>query len=89
MKEDRNQILIKLKAKFFDWSGSSSSHGFPNIFKADNNILRISWAISFLCSLGFCSYLIIQSINNYFERNVTTSIRLIPESPMVFPTVTI
>jgi hypothetical protein len=81
--------LIKIREKFFKWSESSTSHGYPNIFRSPHLSIRILWSISFLTSSILCFLLVYKSTTEYFNFDVVTKVRVIEESPTLFPVVTI
>jgi hypothetical protein len=68
---------------------TSTSHGLPNIFRANKVYLKIFWVICFLSSTVACSYVIICSIFSYFEWNVTVATTINYQMPVLFPAVTI
>lgn len=83
--EARKQI----KEKFIGWSQSSTSHGYPNIFRTKNLIVQIMWSIFFLVGLCVSIYFVTRSISEYFDYTVTTRIRMLKTRTLVFPTVSI
>ena len=85
----KQRSLIKIQEKFFKWSESSTSHGYPNIFRTQHLSIRILWSISFLTSSILCFLLVYKSITEYFNFDVVTKVRVIEESPTLFPVVTI
>ena len=85
-KIDKKEVI---KNRLIEWSASSTAHGFPNIIKNKSKSLKLMWTICFLISLGSCTFMIIKSIKDYLQYDVITQIRVISESPTLFPTVTI
>ena len=76
--------------KFVEWAESSTSHGFPNVFRAKSIVVKIIWALCFLVSTGFCSYLILTTILSYFQYETTTQIKIVQiTKPYVFPSITL
>lgn len=79
----------RLKRKFIEWSQSSTSHGYPNIFRTKNLILRTMWFLFFLTGLSVAIYMVSRSILEYLNFDVTTKIRRLKTDTLVFPAVTI
>jgi len=78
----------KILEKSIEIGLGSTSHGIPNIIKSDEKCLKIMWLVFFLLSSSVGIYTIIQSFNNYFSFDVVTSIKVIKEMPVEFPTIT-
>ncbi|RNA24225.1 amiloride-sensitive sodium channel subunit beta, partial [Brachionus plicatilis] len=68
---------------------SSSSHGIPNILRAEKFSIKILWTIFTSIATALCGVLIIQSILNYLEFGVTTTIRIKNEISSIFPAITV
>lgn len=68
---------------------TSSVHGLPNIFRSKSKVNRWVWTIFFLISSGFCSYLVIETLKQYYAHDVNTQIKLVNEIPLAFPSVSI
>lgn len=75
-KESVNLISV-IKSKFIDWSLSSTSHGYPNIWRTNRSLIRLIWILSFLGSTGFCFYLIVKIINSYLNYDFNTVIKIV------------
>jgi len=78
-----------LKEKFLEIIVDSKFHGLSNIFANRTWLTRILWSLLFLTSTCLCSFLIYQSLLNYFSYNYTTNIDLIYEPIVPFPAVSI
>jgi hypothetical protein len=87
--EKVNYKLEQIKKKCIDIFGESTTHAIPNILRRDNVFLKVFWFLLLLVSVGFCSYLIIKAIMDYLNFEVTSKIRLVIESPMTYPMVSI
>ena len=87
--EKSSELKEKLKEKFIKWSESSTTHGYPNIFRANLIILKIFWFICLMISLGFCVYFIVNTVMEYSKYDVNTKIEKIVKRPIEFPTVRI
>lgn len=44
------------KSHFVEWCLDTSTHGLPNVIKADNWILKIIWIILILTAVAGCLY---------------------------------
>ena len=77
------------KLKFIELAGSSTAHGYPNIFRTKYWSVRLMWLVFFLVSTGFCGFMIYRSLNDYLSYNVVTEVRRYPQIPATFPVVTI
>jgi len=86
MQSKRNS---ELKKRFVEWSSSSTSHGYPNIFRTDKWLIKIMWFLFILLSTGFCFYMVTKSVMDYLNHDVVTKIRVFNEAPIEFPTITI
>jgi hypothetical protein len=79
----------ELKKRFVEWSSSSTSHGYPNIFRTDKWPIKIMWLFFLLLSTGVCFYMVTKSVTDYLNHEVVTKIRVFNEQMMEFPTITI
>ena len=66
---------------------SSTSHGLPNILRANEKFFKVMWTVLSLLSNAFCLYSIIQTVNSYLNREYITNIDIIQEIPTEFPAV--
>ncbi|CAF0856066.1 unnamed protein product [Brachionus calyciflorus] len=89
MENQSKNLYSSLKSKAFELILSSTSHGFPKIISSSNKTLKYIWSLFTLISTGLCAFLIIENITKYYEYEVTTKIRFIPEYKSTFPTITI
>ena len=67
----------------------STVHGLPNIVRSERNLTKTLWLIFTLISASLCFYLVVQSVFDYLNFDVTTKIRYINEVPAMFPSVTV
>ena len=58
-------------------------------FQYENTLASFIWLLLFIFSAAFTVYLIILSINQYYERRVTSTVRYLTEKQSVLPTITI
>ncbi|CAF0880179.1 unnamed protein product [Brachionus calyciflorus] len=68
---------------------SSTSHGIPNIIRSDKLAIRLMWIFFTVVSTGLCSYMIVQSIMNYFSFETTSKIQIHTEKSSILPAITI
>lgn len=85
----KKEQRLKLKTKLVELIQSSTSHGLPNIFKAEHISIKLIWIICFMVSVSVCSYMIVLSINQYIEYDVVTKAQIITETKSTFPTISI
>jgi hypothetical protein len=79
----------KVKAKILEWAGTTTSHGYPNIFRTSLWEIRIMWLIFTLIATGLCAYMIAKSVLDYLNFEINTKIVIDKEIPSEFPTITI
>ena len=72
-KEDKRSILNILKEK---WS-NSLSHGIPNIARTNFYSIKLFWIVILLGSSYLFAYLVVKSIDEYFQYDVNSKTRLI------------
>jgi hypothetical protein len=64
-------------------------HGLPNVFRARNAFMKITWFTLFLASTGVCTWLTVKAILDYLNYEVVTKIRVQSEIPVQLPAITI
>jgi hypothetical protein len=67
----------------------STAHGIPNIINNSNLVTKLIWLLSVLISTCALIWFLCNTILDYFEYPVVTSINTNYESPTEFPTITI
>jgi hypothetical protein len=91
--EEKNIKNMPLKhvilCLIYDWTLSSSVHGLSNIFRTKYILLKLIWATCLSLSIGYCSYLCVVQIENYFKYSVITTSTVINEAPTQFPAISI
>ena len=85
----KKQKLEKISQAAKEVLVNSTSHGIPNIIRSENLIIKLVWLLFLLASTGLCSFLVAQSIFNYYNYDVNTKTRIIYERQVPFPTITI
>ena len=63
---------------------NSTIHGIPSFARTDKIVLKILWFIATLVSSTFCAYVILKSVQEYFQYNVVSQISSITEIPTYF-----
>ena len=81
-------LIQNFKLKFIELAGSSTAHGYPNIFRTKYWSVRLMWLVFFLVSTGLCGFMIYRSLNDYLSYNVVTEVRRYRQIPATFPVVT-
>ena len=88
MSENRNK-KDRIKYILRQIGSSSTSHGLPNMFKAEKKIYFYMYLLALIVCLAFCSFMIARSIIDYLKYDVVTKIDVIYETPTQFPTITL
>lgn len=82
-----------LRYKFLEiikeWSLYTTAHGFANVVRAPNLLLKLIWILFLLASWVYCSYLIIVYIIQFYSYEVISTLRTYNEVPTLFPVVDI
>ena len=86
---DMDVIQTKLGASLAELMTHSSVHGLAHVFRVKSSCMRYFWLISFLFSLFFCTWLIVQTFTQYFAYKVITQVKIVNEIPTEFPKLTI
>jgi hypothetical protein len=66
------------KSHFVEWCLDTSTHGFSNVIKADNWILKIIWIILILAATAGCLY-----CKFFFNLNINKAIRSFRSNQMI------
>ena len=83
-------LIARLKNRFLAWSQTVTYHCFPKIFKEQTHLAgKYIWALIFLAFSCLTCYILVNNILQFYQYNVSTSIRIINESPTPFPAVAI
>jgi hypothetical protein len=67
----------------------TTAHGIPNILGSTPWLFKIMWMVCLLASCGCCGYLLVKSVIDYLGYEVVTTICKVPDSPALFPTITL
>ena len=88
----KNSELSKLssfKKTLSEWSLVCTFHCYPKIFQYEHKVAKIFWSVLFLVFSGFTAYLVVKGLQDYFEYEVVSKIRIVNEAALTFPTVTV
>lgn len=78
-----------MNTNIFEVFDKSTVHGIAKIARAKNNLHKLIWIFTTILFISFCSFLIYKAVIDYLTYDVVTKIRVIKESSIEFPTVTI
>jgi len=87
--EKEKSLKQELKEAFVNWASSSTSHGFPNIFRTNILILKLIWLAFLLIATGACIYMCTEAVLDYLDWEVLTKVRVYSEIPIEFPVITV
>ena len=68
----KTKIMKKL---IIETLSNSTAHAIPNIVRSKEKGIKLMWFIFLIISTGLCSFLIIQGISDYFDREVNSKTR--------------
>ena len=77
----------KIKKRISDQLLSSTAHGLPNILRTKQIFIKIIWFIFLIFSTCVGSYFVIDNIIDYLKYKTTTTISIVNENSVEFPTV--
>ena len=80
---------LALKKALTDWSLACTFHCYPKIFQYESRLAQALWSVMFLLFSGMTSFLVIQGMQDYFDYEVVSQIRILNAAEFTFPTVTI
>jgi hypothetical protein len=83
-KSKKQRLITRVK----DLLLSSTSHGLPNILRAQRRSIKIMWFILFLIFTFIGIFMVYSTISNYLKYEVVTKIEKINEFPVQFPSIT-
>jgi hypothetical protein len=66
----------------------TTSHGIDKVFDSPFFLLQVLWLLAFIVSTGGCAYFLYLSFAEFFNYKVVTTIKVVSETPTLFPTVT-
>ncbi len=67
----------------------TTAHCIPHILGKPMWSFRLMWLVCFLASCAGCGYLLARSLSDYLNYEVVTTICKVPDSPALFPAVTL
>ena len=65
----------------------STSHGIPNLMRTNRISIKILWALCFLASVSFCSYMVFKIVADFLNYETVSKIERITEIESKFPTI--
>lgn len=68
------------------WCLNSTMDGLPSIARAKSHL--IFWIVCFLICFGLCVYMVVKSIMDFYQYEVTTTDRLVAYDQIKFPMIT-
>jgi len=77
----------KVKNRIKDQLLGSTAHGLPNILRSKQIFIKIIWFIFIICSVCFGSYFVLDNILDFLKYKTTTTISVISEDRVIFPTI--
>jgi hypothetical protein len=86
-KTEVSDNLNRLKLIVRKAAAETTAHGLPRIILSDYPAFRLMWLIVSCASSVVCAYLIYASVLSFLDWKVVSTIEIIPQSPLQFPTV--
>ena len=80
------QEIISISKWFYNFT---SIAGITQMRTTDTKSSRCIWLLLAIVAVGFTSFLVQQTVENYFSYNTVTTINIRSESKLEFPSVTI
>ena len=80
------QGIISISKWFYNFT---SIAGITQMRTTDTKSSRCIWLLLAMVAVGFTSFLVQQTVENYFSYNTVTTINIRSESKLEFPSVTI
>ena len=88
-KQDIAFKTFLLKRKFVEWSETSTSHGYPNIFRTNKLPIQIFWFILLIISTGLCIYMVSSALIDYLKYETTSKISIKYERQQDLPMISV
>jgi len=85
----KSSIMRAIKSAVLECMLTTTGHGLPKIAKPGNIFLSLIWTIFFLIGLAGGIYMICTCVGEYLQFGVITTTKIIRETEMNFPAVTI
>ena len=90
MLKDDKKLVELIKKEAIECVETLTTHGLPNLSRTKYTFIKFIWLLLTISSAGVSIYLIIKTLAEYLEYNVTTEVRLInAEESLEFPTISI
>ena len=87
IEEEEGTKWIKIKQRISHQLLSSTAHGLPNILRTKHIFIKLIWFIFIFFSTCVGSYFVIDNIIDYLKYKTTTTISIVNENSVEFPTV--
>lgn len=83
-----HSVYTIAKEKFLNWAEQSSINGIPNITRTESLMIKLIWAIFFLCSASYCAFGVSRSFMLFLQHEVNTISTTERYNSIQFPTIT-
>lgn len=87
--QEEIHLATEIKEKFLEWCSFSTTHGIPNLSRANTKTTKLLWLICLIASSAYCFYSIVSIFMSYFAYSVIINIEVVEKAPVDFPAVTI
>ena len=64
-------------------------HGISRLTKDINIAVKVLWLILIVASYGYCFYLVINTLIQFFSYSVNSNVEVLSENPITFPSIDI
>ena len=81
------RLLVSKKTK--EYMDRLNIVALPNLFRARHTLISIIWLALFICSIGICMFLVVNSVLEYTSFAVSTSVFYKSNEQIDYPTVTL
>ena len=87
LKKVNDSKFEKIKKRTLELLELSTSHGIPNIVRANSSFILVMWSCLTIASTCLCSYFEMKAIFDYLKFTTITNIQVIHEQQAQFPTI--
>ena len=77
--DEKNSKSERIKKIFYKIFASSTSHGLPNMFRAEKKEFKIMYFSAFVICVALCTFMMAKSVLDYVKYDVVTEIDVIYE----------
>ena len=91
MSRCKKRVGETAKDVFQEWTEKTTFHGVPNIYTFYNRskLLTLIWTLFFVASAILCAIYVTKTIIGYYRYDTVISLKVLRDSPTLFPAVTI